>query len=184
MKKRLHHHILVAGITVLLSAGALLTLLLAVRHTQTSIAILTETISASSTNQNSESLLAHRVEETQIERRQIDAYFADVSALVQFLEAIEGLARVAGVSSKVEEVAEGTRPLIGVKSAKVKTYKVLDITVSFEGAWDGAYRFLSLVEHIPYANTVEHAELKKVDATEQESSKWKGLIIFTVAQSQ
>ncbi len=184
MKKKLHQQMIFAMVCVLLSAGALLLLLWSVRHTQASIGTLTGTLVASSTHQTSETLLQRRVEETKQQRADVDAYFVDVSALVPFLEQIEDLARIAGVSSKVVAVSEETRPLSDVQGGKGKnaTYGVISVTVSFKGAWAQAYRFLSLVEHIPYVSRIERAELSQVEETAQQSAGWSGLVVFTVAK--
>ncbi len=186
MKKKLYQQMIVAAVCVLVSAGALFGLWWGVQRTQASIGALTEVINASSTYQASEALRERRVEETKQQRADVDAYFADVSALVPFLEQVEGLARIAGVTSKVDSVSEETRPLSDIQSGKDKkaTYGVVNVTVSFEGSWTQAYRFLSLIEHIPYASRIERAELSKVEDTSDAEKRagWKGFVVFTVAK--
>ena len=182
-KSKLQRSLIVAVMLVLVSAAALFGLSWAVRYTQASVAALAEAISASATHQTSDALLTRRVEETKQERGQLDAHFIAVSDLVPFLEKIEELAHIAGVSSKVAAVSEETRPLEGTAGKGTNaTYGVISIRVTFEGAWAQVYRFASLIEHMPYANRIEHLELSEQSATTEKRADWEGSIVFTVAK--
>lgn len=174
--------IIIACICSLASIGAFFGARMGIAHIQSTTTLLAQQLSASSSHAYSESILEREAKDSAEKRAMVDTYFLTTSSVAPFLEQIETLAKTAGVALVVDSVAEDTRTVAGAK--KPETYGVVVFTTSFEGAWQDVYRFLSLLEHIPYASRIERVSLEQISSTENTKAGfgWKGVVVFSIAK--
>jgi hypothetical protein len=97
--------------------------------------------------------------ETALAREQLKQVFVEEEDIALFIEEIEELARTAGIALEVGSVELGT----GVWSD-------LSLTVRFSGNFSSTYRFLALLETVPYSSSIETVSFQK----NTEGTTWEG----------
>jgi hypothetical protein len=79
-----------------------------------------------------------------------------------FLTAVEYIGSAAGVTLEVESVVESA---LTDKEQAVQLLPSIDMAVSSKGSFEEVYRFLELLEHMPYALTVRSVALSVSDSS-------------------
>jgi hypothetical protein len=182
--------IILATTGCLISIGIFFGTRMGIAHLQGAAVLLSEQLSASSSHAYSELVLEREARESSGKRATVDSYFLMTSDVASFLEKIEALAKNASVTLTIDSVGEETRSFVGIQtggrgeSKKTETYSAVVFTVSFEGSWDNVYRFLAILEHMPYASMVERVSLEQLGSVENKKSTWKGVVVFSVAKLQ
>ncbi|MES2967050.1 MAG: hypothetical protein V4668_04675 [Patescibacteria group bacterium] len=99
---------------------------------------------------------------TEDDRAAIDSYFIEEKNIISFISDMEKNAAVLGVKLNTNELA--TMPA-GVDTAGVAFKAVLVIGFDFTGTKSSVQEFISLLENIPYQNTITELSFTNVDAT-------------------
>ncbi len=99
---------------------------------------------------------------------------------VSFLEMIEKNARDIGLVASVESVNVGEAPTLPAD------FEILKLKISTEGSWGDTYRFLSLLETLPYKITINTVEVRQrgeggpSETSSNNSALWIGEFSFNV----
>ncbi|OHA32005.1 MAG: hypothetical protein A2928_00225 [Candidatus Taylorbacteria bacterium RIFCSPLOWO2_01_FULL_45_15b] len=118
-------------------------------------------------------LLKRTFEATEIEREKIETYFVSDGTVVPFIESIEALRTISGISTKISTLA--------VETPESGDVEYLHVVIDVDGSWDGVYRFVSLVEKLPHAIRIEKVAF---DKTLGENSVWRSNISLRVAKNK
>jgi len=82
------------------------------------------------------------VNDTEVERQQVDSYFVGVDQTVNFVEYLESLARVAGVNFEITS--------LGVEQSEDDFKDQIILRGEATGTWSSLMNFASLLETAPY----------------------------------
>ncbi len=126
--------------------------------------------------------------ETKRDREKIATYFVGEGEVVEVLQKIESIGMLSGAAVTVNSVTDET---VAKKKAKKSDSdedkekkeetpeSLIRLGISAEGDWLSVYRFLSLLELLPLAQSVERVSLEKTHETEIKNDdtlpEWKGL---------
>jgi hypothetical protein len=94
---------------------------------------------------------------------------------VAFIDMVESHAKNSGVSVLVENVD------VRKSATDVEGYQSLHLNVKTQGSWEGTYRFLSVLESLPYKITIESADIRN---EVRETATWDSLISIVVLQQK
>jgi len=103
--------------------------------------------------------------ETEEARREAESHFLPEADIALFIEEVEKLARLAGVSLEVGGA--------DLKPGNVITFSLL---LRSRGSFSSTFRFLGLLETLPYASSVDDVVLER-----EEMGNWNGIAHLTVA---
>ncbi len=115
------------------------------------------------------------IKNNKVEIDQLQSRIVKKDGTVSFIDTVESYAKSSGISVLVENVEE--RKL----TPEIEGYQALHLNVKTQGSWEGTYRFLSLLESLPYKLTIESAEIKN---EMRETAAWNSLISVSVLQQK
>jgi hypothetical protein len=84
----------------------------------------------------------------------INSYFVTPDEVVSFIELIENLGKESGVSLSIGSVTTGPD-----SKNKDDFKEVMKLRLETLGTWRDTYQFLSIIENLPYKETVEQVSL-------------------------
>ncbi|OHA17993.1 MAG: hypothetical protein A2664_01440 [Candidatus Taylorbacteria bacterium RIFCSPHIGHO2_01_FULL_46_22b] len=99
-------------------------------------------------------------------REHIDAYVLTDDDVVEFIEGIEKLTARSGVDGQVNTVM--TVLYDGVDKS---LWEGLSVTIASSGSWAETYKFLSLLEQIPYKSALIRSSIKFVEQKDSKAPK-------------
>jgi hypothetical protein len=103
--------------------------------------------------------------ETETERRSLGSYFVAEDGAVSLIENIESLARVAGVEVNIDS--------LGIEALPNQRFEKLNVRIEAVGVWGGVYKFLLLVENMPFALNIGRVLISENrDALDKASGEW------------
>jgi len=114
------------------------------------------------------------------ERETIDSYFVSPDGVVVFIEELESIAGISGVTLTINTVSVEE----GVGASQQETLRVEYETL---GAWKNTYHFLSLIEKAPYNIELRRVFLQHLEGptdSEELISEWKGSFTTTVLKEK
>jgi hypothetical protein len=117
------------------------------------------------TEQDTRTLLT----ETQEQRNSLASHMVPVENPTEFIELIEEIADIVGVTMEVSKIA--TEEVEDAQATSTQPMMCLLLTLDVSGSWSSVYRFTRMLEYVPYALTVT-----KANYSEEESGMWKGTI--------
>jgi hypothetical protein len=85
----------------------------------------------------------------------IESYFVSEDGAVDFIEYLEGLGREALVNLSIQSVEENK------DSVRVPEKSELKFKIAVQGSWRSVYRFLHILEKIPYHVDISFVDIKK-----------------------
>ena len=94
--------------------------------------------------------------------------FVNSNEVVDFIKSIELISEFSGVSIDIKSVGVGDSELI--KNTNVET---LIVEFTTQGTWNGTFKFLSLVENIPYDITIDRMSINKFTDGENKKGFWR-----------
>jgi hypothetical protein len=109
---------------------------------------------------------------------------------VQFIGKIESLAKAAGVGVRVQSV--GISPASSLTSkANPSNFDALSLSLSVQGKWEAVYRFLKMLESLPYKMRISSVSLSQSIYSAPEAyghagkpqSFWSGSVSFSVLKN-
>lgn len=138
------------------------------------------------------------ISETKTDREKLASYFIADSEVVDVLQKIEAIGERAGAVVKVNSV---TDEVATKKKAKknddnedseekkdTPAESLLRLGISAEGEWIEVYSFLTLLELLPIAQSVERVSIEKTEKTEIKNDDtlppWKGLFEIKVRKEK
>lgn len=110
------------------------------------------------------------LEETEEERARIEDYFVDSASIIAVIEEIESLARRVNVNLTLRSANTNAETPNGPKT--------LQIDAKMEGKFGDVYRFLSLVERMPYKIFLERASM--VTRTASIRTPWEANVTIRI----
>lgn len=113
-------------------------------------------------------LIKKIIEETSAERTNLNLCFVNNDEVVDFIKSVELISKLAGVSIEMKSV--GTENSEVIRGVNVET---LVVEVVIEGSWDGTFKFLSLIENIPYNTTIDRVSINKSAEETNKDGSWK-----------
>jgi hypothetical protein len=114
------------------------------------------------------------LKDTQEDRVELDSYFLTEAGIATFLEEIEMLGEDANVLVNIDSV-----DVRGSEDEEISD--VLDVALDVSGNWVSLFHYLSLMESLPLALTVEKSAMSISGSGEEGSVDWKGSFDITVA---
>jgi len=117
----------------------------------------------------------HLLQNTKEERAKLPSYFVSGEDTVEFIEFIDSLGAESEVSMNVESVKL-------VDGEEKDPYADLHMSVSAQGDWDSIFRFLSLLELMPYNVDIRDVMINGNLKGERKGSNWSGKISFVVSK--
>ncbi len=102
-------------------------------------------------------------------REELHSHFVSTEALTPFLESIESIAEDAGVLLEVKKVNKESSK----NNIDVLKY-VVDVVFVVDGGWNEFYHFISLLEMLPYTNTITNATYSMNE--KDGDSAWSGQV--------
>ncbi|MBA3550846.1 hypothetical protein H0W32_01395 [Patescibacteria group bacterium] len=99
---------------------------------------------------------------------------------VAFLEMIEKIARDTGLIIDTESVNVAASPI------NIEEFETLNLVLSTRGTWSNTYRFLSILETLPYKVTITGAEINQLEegvlseGISVSTTPWSGSFTFNV----
>ncbi len=111
------------------------------------------------------------------DRAYLDSLFVPSDGTANFIQNLENLADDAGVSHtlSVNSTEDGTLNSSG------RDYLVFSLGIS--GSWQSVYRFVSILENLPYKISISTIHLNISDATKK-PPLWSSNITFTVVKNK
>lgn len=109
--------------------------------------------------------LARTVKDTKEERDRLGFYFITKETTQDFIEELESMATVAGVSLTLNSLAIN-------KDGKQPPSSYLKFNIRADGSFRNVYHFLALLESLPYKIKISAARVAKLDQS------WFGEISF------
>ena len=129
------------------------------------------------------------LKDTEDRRKKLVSYTLDKDEEVDFIERVEKIARDNGINADVQASEERF-----FKDKKDKDGAMaLKLSISYAGSWSNAFRFLLLLENIPYKKTWSALSLEKISGgqlTDKVSfakkplvnnTEWRGNFVFSIA---
>lgn len=101
---------------------------------------------------------------------QIDTYFVSEDGVVDFLESLEALGRVSGVSVGVNSVS------VDESTDNSLPYEHMRIDFVARGSWRNVVQLVSLLETFSFGIVIERMQLERLPS----SSSWQVNVSFTV----
>lgn len=122
------------------------------------------------------------LEETALEREELESRLVKDTTLVVFFEDLEALAREAGVETDFARISENVEldPIVPEATAEGGAGKPardpasdllewLQLDIAATGTWSEVYRFLSFVELLPYETTQNNIRLQASPVVQTEA---------------
>ena len=100
-------------------------------------------------------VLQSSLEETKKDRAKLETFLVDKETIATFLEYIEALGKTAGVKASVASLSEDTR--FPVSGSEVP---VLRLVLNASGSWQAVYRYLNLLQNLPYREEISSVTLR------------------------
>ena len=113
--------------------------------------------------------LEQLVNDTEAERRQIDSYFVGADQTVDFVEYLESLASITGVSFKIISLS--------VEQIKNDFKDQIILRGEASGGWSSLMNFIALLETAPY-----RLNLADVAITRPEKTGWAATVLIKTFQ--
>lgn len=111
--------------------------------------------------------------ETQAERSSLVSFFVAEDGPVSFIENLETLARSTGALIKIDSLS--------IDALSNQRFEKLSVRVEAIGPWNSVYKFLILVENMPYAVNISRVLISEdTDASNKTSGKWRLEMSFDV----
>jgi len=105
-------------------------------------------------------LLKKKVSETEVSRNKINNYFIPVDGMVSFLNELQSIGRENNLDTKINSVSVTSDTKIATS-----TYETANVTVEVAGLWSDVYRFVTLVELMPFGVSVNGVDLERTVET-------------------
>jgi len=162
--------------TLLVGASLLLLVLLAgyiyflfiIFETNKNLRILGEEVLLQSKREEHFRSMKKILGETKNERLELNSRFVSSDNVVSFIENIENLSSVTGVSLDVRSVNI-------IETTSTVNYEWLELSVDVSGSWKGLYHLFSLVDHLPVASSVSGARIVYTNTDEDSGEEvWSG----------
>lgn len=113
--------------------------------------------------------------------RSLSARLVDTEGTIAIIESVESLGRSIGMEAKINSVGvKGADPKS--KDAKNQTTENLLLNFSVSGPWDKVYRFLKIVEHLPYKTSIQNVSLNRISA--DKVSVWNGSFSISILKNK
>ncbi len=144
--------------------------------TNREVGVLEESVNIEARREEHLRSLKNVLLDTESERAKLNELFLADNNIVQFIERIERLGLLTGVSLDTRSV--------GIQKAggDGDVYEWLKISVSVRGSWSELYHFLSLIENLPVAVFLDKARFNY--STGADVSEWGGTFDLRVAKQK
>ncbi len=116
--------------------------------------------------------------DTKSEQLTIGTFFLTSDRVVDFLEELEHLATSTNLESQTNSVTDASWE--GLESSK---WEALSVSLSTKGSWQNSYRFLGLLERLPYRSSITRVTLQKIEE-EKGSASWQADISLLVLKQK
>jgi hypothetical protein len=116
-------------------------------------------------------LFKNIINETNLDREELDTRFISSDGLVSFITQVEALATLSGVSVDIGNVSVSEYLHQGSKS---ELLEFLNMSISVSGSWENNFYFLNLLESLPYNISIDSFNLQTGGDTDNKITKWNG----------
>ena len=139
----------------LICIGISVFLFLTIQSKNRSIGVMQSSIESILGANDQSVVLKNVLDETKKDRQKIQEFFVDKDSIADFLEYIESLGKSAGVKASVSVLSEEDHfSVSGMKAP------VLKLVIGATGSWQGIYRYLNLLENLPYREEISAVSLR------------------------
>lgn len=171
-----------SSVLCVLAIGAFLFLFFFIRIEVDHLETLSEDVRLAEDQQDKLESLRQTVARITKDRERLDSYFLAEQDIPNFLEVIEDLGTQTNTTVTLTSVEESKWRLPNASEKDEQAvYKTLVLTITAEGAWDGVFQMVSLLETFP-APVIVHQASFDVASTESNPIKWKSTMRVSVIQ--
>lgn len=117
------------------------------------------------------------MDDTAERRVKVDTFFIKDDKVVDFLDSLDTLGTKNGVKLTINSV--GVAPLTKPSSSFLEQ---LNIKIQVEGSWANVYRFLTLLETMPYKVSWGRVGFDKVSGRDSKQSVWQGVFDVSIVK--
>lgn len=181
-------NIIVLILLLLAVIGAICFLFLNIRNMNENSSVLIEKNVSNQDAENKLLSLKSVLADTQTNIDQVKSYFiAGDSGTVSFIESVEALAKSSNVNLTVGSVSVDT-PASGSSSGSGQQVETLHLVLTTKGTWENSQYFITLLEHVPAALSIQQLTLNVVPASTGGSKKgakdaqWNGSFNISVLE--
>lgn len=125
------------------------------------------------------------VEDTSPVRKALDDLFIAKDGIAAFIESVEALGSLSGLSLEVGGISVEAAPVESDKREQ------LSLSLQTKGSWANTMKFLSLIENLPFVASLSAVDIKTADDIEADPKTksrspgiWKGRIDIKVLKSK
>lgn len=145
---------IIVSFGVLISFGVYSALFIIIKNKNNHISALQNKVDIEVIKDQRLNSIKQLIKDSDKEFKQIDTYFVSEGGVVNFLEKLESLGPISGVSVSVNSVgvnenANGNLP-----------YELLNIEFESRGAWSSIVKLISLLETFQFGITIERVQLE------------------------
>lgn len=177
--KRAFFILLCFAIVDIAALGVYVSLFIAVKEKNERIAASEENIKAIADKDSNLRSVKNLVLDTSETRAKINTFMIPQGGEVDFLEEIEALGRIAGVSLEVVSV-ENEDGVIE-SAADLDSFRLhLEAT----GGWNSVYRFLRLLEELPVRSVISQARMEYIEGEKGIGSYWRAEVHFRALKNK
>ncbi|MEI6528097.1 MAG: hypothetical protein WCO10_00275 [bacterium] len=116
------------------------------------------------------------VVDTEADRAKLESYFVSADGAVDFIKYLENLSVEVGVKANIQNI--NFQPLRDTAYANTAEY--ISLNLSVEGTWAKVYRYVLLLEKLPFVSEVGNVDMTEVTQTD-EKNKTKSFWTATIS---
>lgn len=176
MRKKFIYKRIIAGVLVLAAGvGLVAYLLVMIQRRDAEASSLAADIQAQTIRETRLRSLKRTIAGTDQIRGSLDRYLVSADGVVGFIEDIENLGSVSGVSLEISSV--GLKPMEGRED-----FEWLTLAISMSGSWSETTNALALIESLPYRVLIDDFSIIRGDA--ENRSLWSERIVIRVVKDK
>lgn len=190
MMKITRNALIFSAVTCLLALGAYAFIFLQAKATAQEHAQIAAEIEREEQKQEQFGSVSEILSSTKEEREELGSVFVTDETFVDFFEEFEVLRTEAGVEASIDQVREeialdleeeeeegededsDDQESSNVSAAEILEYAELDVSV--EGRWENVFRFLSLIETMPYAMELRNVHTRELESQQPQTENEDG----------
>lgn len=167
-------------IAVLVACGLWYGLFIVIKNSVTDISIFEAKADEASQYQDRNRALHILLKDIQPDLDKLSSRLVASEGAVPFIDTIETLARETGLAITTQSISQAQAP------EGADTFERLQLVLSTDGSWSSTYKFLTLLETLPYKITLKSTSFTREDAgtatvsTSTKAKNWKSSFIVDV----
>ncbi len=178
MKQRTTMILLISGLTAFSLVVVYWVAYSSLLSTNASVISTEVSLNDATANKDKLKALKKTISDSSSDIQRLDGMFLDKDGVASFLQQVESLADLSGVTHSLSPDIQQD----GTLATRQK--ELLKISLNTTGSWVGTYRFLNLLENLPYKIAFSNVSIQSGEGDKVGGSVWTGSFQFTVVKNQ